>query len=153
MTLQQMKQRWAGLQRREQQLLMVAFVATTVAIFYFFIWQPLQSTVQQQQADLRQVQAQLNQIRSLPAAAATQTMAGSLTDIISSTAKKYQIKVNRMQPQNEQMQVMLDDLSFDQLMNWLHELQYQHKVSVVQLDIGTADEAGLVRVRRLVVEA
>ena len=48
---------------------------------------------------------------------------------------------------------MLNDISFDQLLAWLHELQYQHNVSVVQLDLAAADAPGMVRVRRLLVES
>ncbi|WP_337841684.1 type II secretion system protein M [Rheinheimera sp.] len=153
MTKQQLLARWSALQRREQQLLMVAAVAVLVAVFYYLLWQPLHQSLNQQQLDLVRVQQQLTQVQSFPVATAQTAPAGSLTDLLSSSARKHNIQVSRMQPQNEQMQVMLNDLSFDQLLTWLHELQYQHKVSIVQLDLSKADQAGLVRVRRLVVES
>jgi len=57
-----------------------------------------------------------------------------------------------MQPQNEQLTLVLEDISFEQLLGWLHTLQYQHGVKLVNLDIATADKPGIVRVRRMVVE-
>ena len=153
MTKQQLLARWSGLQRREQQLLMTAAVVMVIAIFYYGLWQPLHQSLSQQKADLAGIQLQLNQVQSFPVATAQSGPVGSLTDLLSSSARKHKIEVSRMQPQNEQMQVMLNDLSFDQLLGWLHELQYQHKVSIVQLDLTKADQAGLVRVRRLVVES
>ena len=42
----------------------------------------------------------------------------------------------------------------NQLLKGLHqELQYQHNVSIVQLDLAQADAPGMVRVRRLLVES
>jgi len=77
---------------------------------------------------------------------------GSLTDVVSQTARTYQVQVSRMQPQNDQLQLSVDDLPFDQLLRWLHDLQFQQGVTLVQLDIAQAEVAGQVRVRRMVLE-
>ena len=106
-----------------------------------------------QQQQLQQISQQLLQVRSYPAVSAQTKVQGSLTDLISSSARTHKIQVSRMQPQNDQMQVMLNDISFDQLLAWLHELQYQHNVSIVQLDLAVADAPGMVRVRRVLVES
>ena len=95
---------------------------------------------------------QLLQVRSYPVVSTQTKVQGSLTDLISSSARTHKIQVSRMQPQNDQMQVMLNDISFDQLLTWLHALQYQHGVKLVSLDIATAEKPGMVRVRRMVVE-
>jgi general secretion pathway protein M len=151
--MKQLQNWWQSLQKREQQLVQSAAVTIAVAAFYWLLWAPLHQSYQTQQQQLRQVSQQLLQVRSFPAVSAQTKVQGSLTDIISSSARSHKVQVSRMQPQNDQMQVMLNDISFDQLLTWLHELQYQHKVSIVQLDLAAADAPGMVRVRRLLVES
>ena len=151
--MKQLQNWWQSLQKREQQLVQSAAVTIAVAAFYWLLWAPLHQSYQTQQQQLRQVSQQLLQVRSFPAVSAQTKVQGSLTDIISSSARSHKVQVSRMQPQNDQMQVMLNDISFDQLLTWLHELQYQHNVSIVQLDLAAADAPGMVRVRRLLVES
>lgn len=151
--MQQLQSWWLSLQKREQHLVLATAVTLTIAAFYWLLWAPLHQSYQVQQQQLQLVSQQLLQVRSFPVVSAQTKVQGSLTDIISSSARTHKIQVSRMQPQNDQMQVMLNDISFDQLLTWLHELQYQHHVSIVQLDLAVADAPGMVRVRRLLVES
>lgn len=151
--MQQLHSWWLSLQKREQQLLLGAGVTLVIAAFYWLLWAPLHLSYQTQQQQLQQLSQQLLQVRSYPLISTQTKVQGSLTDLISSSARSHKIQVSRMQPQNDQMQVMLNDISFDQLLAWLHELQYQHNVSIVQLDLAVADAPGMVRVRRLLVES
>jgi general secretion pathway protein M len=57
-----------------------------------------------------------------------------------------------MQPQNDQLQLSLEDVPFEQLLRWLTELQSKHGVQLLQLDIAVSEVPGTVRVRRLVLE-
>jgi general secretion pathway protein M len=151
--MKQLQSWWQSLQKREQQLVLGAGVTLAIAAFYWLLWAPLHLSYQAQQQQLQQVSQQLLQVSSFPVVSTQTKVQGSLTDIISSSARGHKIQVSRMQPQNDQMQVMLNDISFDQLLTWLHELQYQHNVSIVQLDLAVADAPGMVRVRRLLVES
>ena len=123
----------------------------------FWIWQPLHQSLGNQQAQAKAAAEQLvwlqTQLPLLSAQNNAMRSSASLNEVVSQTAQSFQIQVSRMQPQNDQMQVMLNDISFDQLLAWLHELQYQHNVSIVQLDLAVADAPGMVRVRRLLVES
>ncbi|MDR7121701.1 type II secretion system protein M [Rheinheimera soli] len=150
---QQLQRWWQSLQKREQQLVLGAGVTLALAAFYWLLWAPLHLNYQSQQVQLQQVSQQLLQVSNFPVVSTQTKVQGSLTDIISSSARTHKIQVSRMQPQNDQMQVMLNDISFDQLLTWLHALQYQHNVSIVQLDLAVADAPGMVRVRRLLVES
>ncbi|RVT44526.1 type II secretion system protein M [Rheinheimera sediminis] len=151
--VKQLQSWWQSLQKREQQLMLGAGVTLAVAAFYWLLWAPLHLNYQSQQLQLQQVSQQLLQVSTFPVVSTQTKVQGSLTDIISSSARTHNIQVSRMQPQNDQMQVMLNDISFDQLLTWLHALQYQHNVSIVQLDLAVADAPGMVRVRRLLVES
>jgi len=154
--MKQLKLWWASLQQREQQLVASAAVVLGIAIFYALIWQPLhQARIDQQLAakgaaeQLQWLQSQLPKLAESGGAVKQQ---GSLTDVVSQTARTYQVQVSRMQPQNDQLQLSVDDLPFDQLLRWLHDLQFQQGVTLVQLDIAQAEVAGQVRVRRMVLE-
>ncbi len=75
---------------------------------------------------------------------------GSITQVINSTARKFNISVARLQPQkNDLVKVGLEDVGFNRLMEWLLELQSKHGVSVQNIDFDKADEQGKVKVRRL----
>ncbi|MEH8022217.1 type II secretion system protein GspM [Rheinheimera metallidurans] len=148
---------WATLQLREQRLVAGAVVVVVVGLFYWLLWQPLQQASVTQQKKVQAAQQQLNQLQQLlPQLKAVNTTlartGGSLQQIISSSARVAGITVNRMQQQNDTLTLVLANASFDQLVSWVHALQYQHGVKLVNLDIATADKPGIVQVRRMVVE-
>lgn len=148
---------WTGLQQREQRLVAGAAVVVVVGLFYWLLWQPLHQAKQTQQQKLQTAQRQLSQLQQLipqlkAAGAATARSGGSLAQIISNSARSGGINVSRMQPQNDQLTLVLEDVSFEQLLSWLHALQYQHGIKLVNVDLATADKPGIVRVRRMVVE-
>lgn len=148
---------WAGLQQREQQLVAAAAVVLVIGVFYWLIWQPLHQANRLQQQKVQAAQQQLTQLQQLlPQLKATNDASGrsggSVAQIISNSVRGTGIIVSRMQPQNDQLTLVLEDVSFEQLLGWLHTLQYQHGVKLVNLDVAIADKPGIVRVRRMVVE-
>lgn len=154
--MKQLHHYWLSLQAREQRLLIIAGAALLVAAAYGLIWQPLhQSRVTQQQA-VQAAQQQFlylqTQLPKLTQNTALTRTNGSLTEIVSDTARQLNIQVTRMQPQNEQLQLSLADVPFEALLTWLEQLQYQHGLRLVQFDVAAADTPGVVRVRRMVVE-
>ncbi|MCB5227245.1 type II secretion system protein M [Alishewanella sp. 16-MA] len=156
-----MKQRffqwWYGLASREQRLVLIAVPLVILGVFYWLIWQPLHQAKQQNVVALQQMQQQLialQQAKPLLQLGDTspERVGGSLAQIISNSARSFNIRVSRMQPQNDQLQLVLDDIAYAQLLPWLHQLQYQNAVRLVSLDIGVTDKPGIVRVRRMVIE-
>jgi len=80
----------------------------------------------------------------------TSSNKSSITQIINSTAKKYAVVVERIQPQKDDLvKVGIDEIGFNNLMNWLTELQTKHNISVQNIDFSKADSAGMVKIRRL----
>lgn len=148
---------WYGLAAREQKLLLVAGPLLLLGLFYWGLWQPLHQAKQRSASALQQFEQQLlafQQARPLlqQAAAGPERTGGSLAQIVSNSARSFNIRVSRMQPQNEQLQLVLEDLPFEQLLPWLHQLQYQNSVRLVNLDVAATDRPGVVRVRRMVIE-
>lgn len=74
----------------------------------------------------------------------------SITQVINSTAKRYNVLVERIQPQKDDLvKVGIDEIGFNNLMNWLTELQTKHNIHVQNIDFSKGDSAGMVKIRRL----
>ena len=153
---QQFQVWWQGLQQREQRLVLISAVVVVIGILYWGIWQPVRQYQSNQQQRLSVAQQQLEQLNAaipqLMAAKQGGRRSGSIAQIITQSARSSGVTVSRMQPQADQLTLVLEDLSFAQLLGWLHNLQYQHGVRLVNLELATADKPGVVRVRRMVVE-
>lgn len=147
---------WASLQPREQQLLSMAAVVLAIGAFYWLVWQPLHQSRQSQQLAVQASQQQLlwlqAQLPKLSQSSGVARSSSSLTEVVSQSSREFNIQVSRMQPQNEQLQLSLEDVPFEPLLSWLHQLQYQHGLRLVQFEVAAADAPGVVRVRRLVIE-
>lgn len=145
---------WRGLQKREQQLLSVAAVVCAIGLFYALVWQPLQQNRSSQQLAAQTAEEQLVWLKArLPQlAAAPAGSGGNLNDKVAQSSRQFDIKVSRMQPKNEQLDLMLEDLPFENLLRWLAHLQAEQGVQLVQLEVSETDNAGVVRVRRLLLE-
>ncbi|WP_333606953.1 type II secretion system protein M [Arsukibacterium sp.] len=148
---------WYGLASREQRLLLWAGVVVVLGMFYWLVWQPLHQSRANNELALQQAQRQLMQLQQLipqiqQANAGSARVGGSLAQIVSNSARSHGIRVSRMQPQNEQLQLVLDDVAFEQLLSWLYQLQYQNAVKLINLDLSNTDKSGIVRVRRMVIE-
>lgn len=80
----------------------------------------------------------------------TQSNKQSITQVINSTAKKYNVVVERIQPQKDDLvKVGIDEIGFNSLMKWLTELQTKHNINVQNIDFSKADSEGVVKIRRL----
>lgn len=146
---------WLSLQPREQQLVKIAGVCISIGLFYAAIWQPIHQARSDSEIKAKAAAEQLSWLQSrLPLLTQNSAVAssGSINDIVAQTAPQFKIKVSRMQPQNDQLQLSLEDVPFEQLLRWLTELQTKHGVQLLQLDIAVSEVPGTVRVRRLVLE-
>ncbi len=145
---------WRGLRASEQQILRVAAVVLALGLFMTLVWQPLHQQLASSQAQAKAASAQLQWLsQQMPLLASSQVATGgSLNDKIAQTSRLFGINVSRMQPKNDQLDLMLEDVPFEQLLRWLQTLQQEQGVALVMLEITEAEQAGVVRVRRLVVE-
>lgn len=148
------KQKWQQLNAREQSLIIIMSVVISIFLFYSLVWQPLNDNLakaatklDKRQQLLHWVQEKSQQYQQLkPRGKLT---GGSLTGIVNRTAHRQQIKVTRMQPQGDDLQVWIDEAPFEQLLNWLEQLVVNEGVIIKAIDISKADTAGVVQVRRL----
>ncbi len=145
-----------SLEAREQLLVKMGSSILIVAMFYGLVWAPMNNTIANQTELLAQQQALSTWViqqeakvlqfrRQGPGKA---TLKGSLVQAVNQTAKASQITLTRIQPNDEEVQVWIDEVEFNTLMAWLDSLD-KTGVQVLQADINESGGAGMVKVRRL----
>jgi general secretion pathway protein M len=150
-----MKAWWQQLNTREQRLVSVMSVLMSIFILYGLIWQPLKENIEKTTLKLERQQALLtwvteNTQRYQQAKRnARASSDASLSSIVNRTSSANNITITRMQPQGDDLQVWIDEISFNQLLTWLEQLAVSNGLQVKNIDLSSADQQGMVRVRRL----
>lgn len=152
--LDKIKQHLDKLNDRERRMVYASALVVAVFIPYQLIWAPLMNTVEdkrervaKQQADLIWMQSKVAEVRAL--SRASNNTAGSQQSIygtIERTARQqFQGDIRVQQEGREGIRVQIDNISFDELMNWLDTLSYEHQVFVKDFKVENEKEAGRVR--------
>jgi general secretion pathway protein M len=151
-----MKNWWQQLQLREQRLVGGMSVLIGFFILYALIWQPLNKSItdrklkiEHQQVLLAWVQENTARYQKAMRSGGTNSQGASLSSIVNRTSGRNAINIARMQPQGDDLQVWIDEVEFNQLLNWLGQLSMQEGLQVKNIDLSKADQQGVVRVRRL----
>lgn len=144
-----------ALSEREQIMVLSAAVVAVVGIFYFALWQPLNQSIETQKAAVQSdkalltwVQEQSSRAIVLRQSASQTSFTGSLTQVVNQTTRGANIPVARMQPQGDELIVSIDQVEFNELIQWLAILE-KRGVRIVQSDVSEVDTKGFVQVRRL----
>ena len=149
-----MKQWLENLSDAERKQLMGVGALVFVVLFYFVLWAPLANSVDSKQQAIEK-QAALNEwsknaIAQIKSSSKPQRDYGSLSQIINGSTRQFNISVSRMNPTNDTMNVVIDEVVFTTLMQWLAHLEQRQGVKIHNVDVSLADDAGVVRVSRLV---
>ena len=148
-----MKEKWQSLNQREQYLVIAMSVVIGIFILYSFVWQPASNHIIEKQAEIVRHQDLLNWINDKKGVYKSQTKqkkqsSGSLTSVINRLASQSAITIARIQPKGKDVLVSIDEIPFNDFMNWLQNLN-NASVIVKSLDISDIDNNGLIKVRRL----
>ena len=151
-----MKTWWLELNSREQRLIASLGSVLIVFILYSVIWQPLNDNLDKGVKKLARQQTLLNWVSQETARyqaakrnGGGNSSNGSLSSIINRSAKQYNIAIARVQPQSQDIQVWIDNIGFEQLLDWLEYLSSNESVQVKTIDLTQSEQAGQVRVKRL----
>lgn len=150
------KSMFLQLSKREQRLVIISAVLVLVAIFYWGIWTPLNSSLERDQAAVKNqtellvwVQKNANKAVQLRSSGDSKaSFSGSLTQTVNQSASRMKIAITRMQPQGEELQVWIDQAPFNDVLSWLQTLE-TNGLSIVDIDIAESDLPGQVKIRRL----
>ena len=153
--MENLKTWFKGLSEREQKMVLVAAVIGTVGLFYFAIYSPLTNAISDQRAAVESdkellvwVEEQSSRAVILRQSKNQARFSGSLTQVVNQTTRSANIPVARMQPQGEELIVYIDQVEFNNYLQWLSSLE-QRGVFILQSDVSEVDTEGFVQVRRL----
>ena len=148
------------LSESEQKLLKIAGAFFVIFLLYFTV-NTISTGVAEAERKLQQ-QKQLNtwalqQIAIINSAgkssASNSSSQRSMTQIINSTARRLNITIERLQPQKDDLvKVGIDEIGFNVLILWLHELASSHNIVAKNVDFSESNTTGLVNIRRLDLE-
>ncbi|MDO6566876.1 type II secretion system protein M [Alteromonas sp. 1_MG-2023] len=148
--------KFKALTEREQILVMISAVVVVIGLFYFLVWSPLNASLHQQKQLLDNQQSLLvwvkdSAVRAQQLRRSSNTTApfrGSLPQAVNRTTSRHSIDISRMQPQDDELQVWIDEAPFNDVLEWLKTLEGMGIV-IIQADIAEADNPGYIKVRRL----
>ena len=150
------KSMFLQLSEREQRLVVISAVLVLVAIFYWGIWSPLNTSLEQNQVAVKNqtallawVQKNANRAVQLRSSGGNKTsFSGSLPQAVNQSASRMKIVISRMQPQGNELQVWIDQAPFNDVLGWLQSLE-KTGVSILDIDIAESALPGQVKIRRL----
>ncbi|MGY3858086.1 GspM family type II secretion system protein ExeM [Aeromonas intestinalis] len=149
---------WRGISTREQRLVAVGGGILLIGLCYWVIWQPVANRIAErerqvinQQQTLAWLKEKGQEVLAMQGSQGRQIdTSGTLDGVVNRTAFNQKIKIARLQPQGQELQVWIDTVPFDDLLLWLATLSGQHGVQVQIIEVARENLApGLVKVRRL----
>ncbi|MCC2617044.1 type II secretion system protein M [Aestuariibacter halophilus] len=154
--MDKVRQWFQSLTEREQGLVLLSAVVVVIGLFYWLIWAPLNTSldserraVSARQDDLQWITRQANRAIQLRQSVGQKaTFNGSLTQLVNQTASREGIGITRMQPQNEELKVWVDQADFQAVMRWLHDLE-RRGVQIIDIDLAKGDAPGQIKIRSL----
>ena len=149
---------WRGISAREQRLVAVGGSVLLIGLFYWAIWQPVANRIAErerqvvnQQQTLAWLKEKGQEVLAMQGGQGRQIdTGGTLDGVVNRTAFNQKIKIARLQPQGQDLQVWIDTVPFDDLLIWLATISDQYGVQVQIIELAREGLApGLVKVRRL----
>lgn len=147
-----MKTWFLRLEQREQLSLLLLAFALGMYVLYMLLWSPLDSardqlTLQNRgvSESLQRVDAMVSEITQLRDSGGGNSKRRNLTSLINQSTGRLQLQVSRLQPNSRgEIQVRLESAVFDDLLQWLHEMEYGESLLVREVSITQGGAVGRV---------
>lgn len=152
---------FARLTQREQTYLLVLALALGLYLLYRGAWLPLDSArddlARQNVAvagSLQQVDAMVSEIARLRESGTQPGKRRNLTSLINQSTRALQLQVSRLQPNSRgEVQVRFESAAFDDLLAWLHQMEYRDGLLVREVSITESGSPGRVNATIRVAQA
>ena len=151
---------WYEHDPREQMIIAVGGAIAVILLFVVFIVMPIMDWHAREAKRLEQTKADVVEVKILAARViasrnntSNTTRQQSLADLINKSLSKNDLVMRGFQPGNKQdARLRLENAAFPALMQWLYELEYQHKVKIEELTLTPAAISGQLMVNIRVAE-
>ena len=156
-----MKSWFSQLEQREQMSLLVLGFFLAAYLIYMIVWSPLASMRDQLQEQnrgvagtLQRVDAMVSEVIKLRDSGARPGARRNLTTLINRSTARMQLQVSRLQPNSRgEIQVRLESASFDDVLSWLHEMEFREGLLVREVSVTPAGAVGRVNVTVRIAQA
>ncbi len=143
---------YASLNQREQLSLMVLAAVSVIYLLYLFVWSPLVSARDELVIRNRGVASSLVRVDTLVSEVLRLRQGGAggasrqnLTSLINQSSSRMNLQISRLQPNSRgELQVRLENASFDDILAWLHEMEYTQGLLVREVSLTRSGSAGRV---------
>ena len=143
---------WQRFSARDQISLLLLAGVLVIYLAYMLVWSPL-ATLRDEMArrnvataeSLQRVDAMVSEIMDLRDSGASNNNRRNLTSLINQSTSRLGLPVSRLQPNSRgEIQVRMEDAPFDDLLAFLHELEYREGLLVLEASVAQAGSAGRV---------
>ena len=144
---------------RERRLVGAAAVLLVITLVYFILWKPLADGISERETKVAAQQELLQWVRentgkflsggAVQGLHPTSSMQGSTSEKVTRLATAAKIEVTRMQPQTNSLIVVIDEVAFNTLLQFIEQLQNEAGLTIETIDATESGAPGMVRVRRL----
>ena len=149
--MQQLKEWFEGLDENEKRIVIIGGIFFSLVILIFGILKPLNDsvgTLEQQvnsrQDSVDQWKANMPTILANRGAASGTSSNRALSNVVTSTTRRFNLKVSRVQEKGQdEMQVWFDNVAFNDFIRWTAELENRHKITIDSVNIRSKDRNGL----------
>jgi general secretion pathway protein M len=139
------------LDESEKKTVSIAAIALVIVIILFGIILPLNKKVASLENQVAGKQKLLNEWKkSIPTILANRGNSSSsnstrsINSIVTSSTRKFNLSISRVQEKSDnEMQVWLDNVSFNDFIRWTEELQSRYQLQVASVNIRGKDRNGL----------
>ena len=147
-----MKDWFAQLNQREQMSLVILSLAVGLYLLLMVVWSPLASkrdALEVQNSaiagSLARVDAMVSELLQLRDGGASVNTRRNLTSLINQSTSRMELPVSRLQPSSRgDIQVRLENAAFDDVLEWLHEMEYREGLLVREVSVTQAGSVGRV---------
>lgn len=153
-----MKQYWQQMSERERRMVSAMVLVVAATLYYLLIWEPitsrsamLEQRITAQSETLAWMQHASQQIRAQGRSATSRRADNlSLISSINQAVNQHGLskEIERIQPDgSSRVRVWFREVSFQQLVRWLHSVQNSSGARVAMLVVDAGDEGGRVSAR------
>ena len=156
-----MKEWFTQLNQREQMSVLALGLALALYLLYILVWSPLDSKREDlalqnsviAESQVR-VDAMVSELLQLRASGVKTGDSRNLTSVINESTSRLQLPVMRLQPNSRgEIQVRLENAAFDDVLQWLYQMEYTEHMLVREVSLTQSNTAGLVNVTARIAEA
>ena len=151
-SLQQVINQFLARSRRDQIMLLILAIAIVLYLVYQLVLTPLADYRDQQQLQLRALQESHGRVKVLAAqvnankgSARPQSSGGSLAQQVDISLRQNGLVMQGLQSgANGEVRLRLQDAEYGRLLQWLHTMEVENGVQLVNLSVVAANQPGRV---------